>query len=787
MADAALAQSGTIEERKDLGTGDEALYAYWMGQEKIAEKEEGKWVKQARKIVQRYRDERPEATKNNNQFNILWSNVQTLLPTLYARTPKADVQRRFLDEDDTGRLASLLLERCISYSADYFEFDDVMGSVTEDRLLPGRGTARVLYVPHYGDVIKEPGQAPDQASVKDEVEADDVVDSEGDRGEGDEAEAGQEEAEPLREVVYEETRPVYVFWEDYREGPARKWAEVPWIRYKSYLDRDSLIKRFGKKKGGAVNLDFTPKGAPGADKGGAPPDMLKKAVVHEYWDKEKQQVVWLAPGTPDLILDKQDDPLQLQGFYPSPNPALATTTNDKRIPVPDFIEYQDQAKELDNLTARIDTLVKACKVVGFYPGENKQVLQQVFDDGMENKMIPIEDWQFFTDGKPGGGITWVPIEQVAGVLVQLYNARDRVKAVLYEITGIGDIMRGMTSPDETLGAQELKANFSTRRITPQQKAIARFARDMFRLMGGVIATHFSGKTISEITGYPQLKPVPQLPPPPQQPVQQLMLPPPGGMQPQQGQPPGAPMAQPAAPPPPSPEMQAYQQAMQAWQQQAQAVQAVVQENQKKQANFDAAVALIKKDGAHGFRIDIEADSTIAPDEQAEKSSRTQFMREFVPFMQTMVPIAQGKPKIAALAKEFTLFVVRGWRVARPLEESIEEAFDELGNLPPEQPPGAKGKQGKAPAELAAEAHATETEAAVKAKTSSDQVQIAREKNSTALMIQNQKTADARAEIAAEAPFKQAELALESARIENQNDAERLRAASIAQRGAGNLQ
>jgi hypothetical protein len=111
----------------------------------------------------------------------------------------------------------------------------------------------------------------------------------------------------------------------------------------------------------------------------------------------------------------------------------------------------------------------------------------------------------------------------------------------------------------------------------------------------------------------------------------------------------------------------------------------------------------------------------------------------------------------------------------------------LGNLPPEQPPGAKGKQGKTPAELAAEAHATETDAAVKAKTSADQVQIAREKNTTALMIQNQKTADARAQISAEAPFKQAELALESARIENQNDAERLRAAALpsAERGICN--
>src|SRR5882724_5335745 len=150
-------QTGTIEQRKDLGTGDEALYAYWLGQEKVAEREERKWVKQARKIIQRYRDERSEATKDNNRFNILWSNVQTLIPTLYARTPVADVERRFRDEDPTGRLASELLQRCITYSADHFNFDDVMLAVTEDRLLPGRGVARVLYVPHFGDEIKSIG------------------------------------------------------------------------------------------------------------------------------------------------------------------------------------------------------------------------------------------------------------------------------------------------------------------------------------------------------------------------------------------------------------------------------------------------------------------------------------------------------------------------------------------------------------------------------------------------------------------------------------------------------
>jgi hypothetical protein len=806
-------QTGTIETRKDLGSEPDATYAYWMGQEKIAEREERKWIKQARKIVQRYRDERPEADKQTNRFNILWSNVQTLIPTLYARTPKADVERRFRDDDPTARLASTLLERCITFSADQFDFDDMMGAVTEDRLLPGRGTARVLYVPHFGDEIKDAAapkpDAGGNAEFANANSSPSIVDNPGDESddEAGEKKGAKDEAEPLREVTYEEAKPAYVFWEDYREGPARKWQEVPWIRYRSYLTRDDLVNRFGKKKGNAVNLDFTPKGSGSEEKENPPPDMFKKAVVHEYWDKTKSQAIWLAPGTPDLILDKQDDPLKLPGFFPSPNPCLATTTNDKRIPVPDFIEYQDQARELDKLTARIDVLTQALAVKGIYPGENKQVLQQLFDSG-DNQLIPVQDFAAFANsGSLKDMVQWLPIQQVAETLIQLYNARDRVKNILYEITGIGDIMRGMTSPDETLGAQELKANFSTRRITPQQKSIARFARDMFRLIGGVIAEHFSAKTISEVTGYPQLAPVPQLPPQPQMPPQPLQLAPPQALQPQgmpqNGGQPGMPAAAPQ-PAPPSPQMQAYEQQMAQWQQVAQQVQALTQANQQKQQQFDAAVALIKQDGVHGFRIDIEADSTIAPDEQAEKKARTEFMQQFVPFMETVIPIAQGNPAMADMAKEMTLFVVRGYRVARPLEETIEKAFAAIAQMPPN--PKATGQDGKAPAgkqgadpaEIAAKVHETETRAATETQTaavdaaaqtqkSSDAVTIAREKNATLLMIQNQKTQQVADQAAQEAPHREAEIALEGQRVANERDIAMTREQNVASRGARELQ
>ncbi len=292
------------------------------------------------------------------------------------------------------------------------------------------------------------------------------------------------------------------------------------MRYRSYLTRDELTKRFGRAKAQKVTLDYTPEGHIDSndDKAKAPPDLFKKAVVHEYWDRSSRSVIWLAPGTPELILDEKDDPLGLPEFFPNPDPLLATTTTDKRIPVPDYVQYQDQARELDKITARIDRLTRALKVSGVYPGEEKQVLSQLIDEGTENRLIPVHDWQNWSDkGGTTGIIQWVPIQQIAETLIQLYNARDRVKAILYELTGIGDIMRGMTEPDETLGAQELKAVFATRRITPQQKRVAEFARDLLRLMGGIIAGHFSDKTISMITGFPQLAPVPPTPPRPQAP------------------------------------------------------------------------------------------------------------------------------------------------------------------------------------------------------------------------------------------------------------------------------
>src|SRR5690348_12833699 len=119
---------------------------FWCDHIDKYEKEFEKWENRSKKIIKRFRDDR----ENNNtkaQYNILWSNVQTLSPAIYANPPKPSIDRRYQDDDDLGLTAARVLERATAYYVQHDDCDDVLRQCVLDRLLPGRGTAWVRYVP----------------------------------------------------------------------------------------------------------------------------------------------------------------------------------------------------------------------------------------------------------------------------------------------------------------------------------------------------------------------------------------------------------------------------------------------------------------------------------------------------------------------------------------------------------------------------------------------------------------------------------------------------------------
>jgi hypothetical protein len=412
------------------------------------------------------------------KFNILWSNISVLFPALYGRMAKPEVSRRYSDQDPVGRLASTMLERVIEYEVTQFgDFDSSMQGVVQDRLLPGRGTAWVRYEPI---IVNE---QPEQTGMP-ELNPDEGVEI-----------TNTEEVERVDSAH----SPVdYVYWTDFLHSPARTWDEVWWVSRWVYMTPEEGIERFGDVFKN-VPLQDQNDDVDSKNPMTAKATYGKKAKVAEIWNKRTKKVCWVAKGYPQA-LDERDDPLELEEFFPCPKPLLATTTNGSMIPVPDYCEYEDQAQELDNLTQRIYLLVKACKAVGVFNAEFKE-LGRLFTEGVDNKLFPVTAWAAMSEkGGLKGAIDMMDTSAIIKTLQQLYQSREVVKQSIYEISGISDILRGSTNANETLGAQQLKANFGSLRLRATQGDVARFATDLFRIKAQIVCKFYPPELIVEMSG-----------------------------------------------------------------------------------------------------------------------------------------------------------------------------------------------------------------------------------------------------------------------------------------------
>jgi hypothetical protein len=267
------------------------------------------------------------------------------------------------------------------------------------------------------------------------------------------------------------------------------------------MTREALVERFGEDMGRKIPLDSGPDNLDGPNK----QREGTRAKICELWDRETQKVYWIHKGMAQFV-DERDDPLRLEGFYPCPRPLYATTTSDTLVPVPDFLLYQDQANELDILSDRIDGLVKALRMRGVYDA-SQPALQRLLTEGDNNALIPVDKWMAFGEkGGLKGSIDLLPLDTLAQALLQCYTAREQIKAQIYEITGISDIIRGQTAASETATAQQIKGQYAGLRLRSMQEEVALFASELIRLKAQIICQLFQPQTILQYAAAQQMSP-----------------------------------------------------------------------------------------------------------------------------------------------------------------------------------------------------------------------------------------------------------------------------------------
>lgn len=681
-----------------------------------------KLISDAERIMRTYQDkadsidrlyanlERLSKDSRDREFQLFWANVQVLGPSVYSRPPIPVVVPRFKDRKALSRTAAELLERCAIVGIATESIDEVMRLVRDDLVIQARGAVWIRY----------------------------------------EAKKGKD-GKLLQKVCID-----HADRKDFLTDPARKWKEVDWVAKRSWMTKPAMRKRFRKTSGDAYlkAVYAVVKDDPEAEDSGK-----LKAGVWELWSKSADKVVWVAEGC-EVVLDEDKPHLDLEGFFPCPKPAYATVQRRTLIPVPDFVFYKDQLEEINELTARIASLCDSLRVRGFYPagaGDIGDAIEAAVKNSDDRQvLIGISNWQAFGNGAAKDTIVWLPLEQIATTITQCVTLRKQLFDDVYQITGLSDIMRGQTEASETLGAQQLKSEYGSVRIRDRKDEMVRLACDITRIMAEIMAENFKPQTLLDMS--------------------QLEIPTDAMMAGQaariEQQIRGILQQVEKAKTDPQLQQQAAQNPQRAQQVLAQAKQQVDglkgQLDQLKQVpTIEKVMALLREQRIRPFVLDIETDSTIAPDENAQKQRATEFMTAFGGVLEKVLPAIQTAPEGAPMFAEMIKFTASQFRVGRPMEGVIDEFADKMVALA-SQPKQPSAEQQKAAAEAkAAEAKAAQDAEETKVLNAERMARVQREMAEAQATVLREQTKAADAETARKISEQQEFDASEARRVERE--------------------
>lgn len=704
------ARTAKVERQKQEGQPrkPDKLVARYFREIERYKRATNTWYEAADAIVDLYLREGKVKDEGTRTFALLWANVQTIQPAVYSRLPVIQCSRRWKDKDPIGRTAAELQERATNTTLELYGAHTTFKYVRDDRLLAGRGQAWVRH----------------EASFEQYAEEDD---------------AGAPKTDDKGEPVYGERlkgRKVcvdYVHYRDFGHNVAPVWADV-WLVWRCvYKTADEVADLVNEKrwdKEVAAKLSYTHKPPASVTDGSetnSDDRMEDCAKIYELWDRKNNRVSWLGESGAHF-LETGEPPLKFREFFPCPEACYATRTSKKLVPTPDYAYYRDQAKEINDLTAKIANLCDWLRLKAFMPsGPSAEgsaailaMLKSIQDQCMSDASIfvPVESWAAFSEKGAGKLIEWLPIREVAETLRAAIEARNQLIQDVYQLIGVSDIVRGQSDPNETLGAQELKTQTSSRRAKETRDDMARWCKDIGALVAEVIADEYEPEQLAEITGY-RYQPAP--------PIEMAGLGGLPGVAPVQPMPQPAP-AQPGAslpggtlPPVPG---QAAASTMPAPGAEADSADQLVFD--------DRHIELLRSDKLRSFRIDVETDSTAQPDEDAEKQRRVEFVEAVGGILERAVPLVAGAPMLMPVVGEVLKFTARGFRAGRQLEEVIDRTMDQLVAMaanPPPDPEQAKAE---------AQAQVMQQEAALKAEIEQQKLALEQQKAEAKMALEQAK-------------------------------------------------
>ncbi|MCL2389195.1 MAG: hypothetical protein FWC85_02290 [Elusimicrobia bacterium] len=560
-------------------------YAFWINQLNSAHLREKNWLDLAQKYELRYRSERLK--EDFKRYNIFYSNTETLKAALLSQVPQVVIKSRPAKEQakntsqkDFYRLASEIIERAVTYNIADASLENEIDALKYDYLITGRG---VLWCSFDADL--------DTCALA-----------------------------PQNEKIIVQ----HIDFRDFRMSDGKKWKDVWWVARRHILSRYDLVKRFGQRACEvALNYKVETSGAEGS--------FNASAEVWEIWSKYDKKVYFISPGHKD-ILEVKEDPYNLTGFYPTPEPLRSIRSNKDLTPIPEFSIYEREASDLSECAHRISRLVNSIKARALYPARFKNQIDTL-NSSQDSEFVAVDVGNEISEL---GGISKVfmyePIEDKQRVAIGLYEQQRNLVQNIYEITGISDIMRNASPVRETATATSARGKFGSLRLEVRQNQINFYIKEIYKIITELVCELYTAKTLADITSV-------KLPTQAEKANYKLS----GG----------------AANPLLAPE------------------QAESLENFFSKPAWEDIKRYVEDNRLRSFLLDIETSYTIFENDIETRRARMELFTTFSGAVSEAIGVVSNMPELAQVYVKLISFMIDGFKVSRNIKSSIEEAFSEV--------------------------------------------------------------------------------------------------------------
>jgi len=600
--------------------------SFWIAEIEAAKERMASWYEAAEEAQERYDACEDDGDLPFGALNLHWANVETQKAAIGEDFGKPSVRRVNQPEDDGGlsRHVALIWERAIDAAVRDTNDNHDIALSANDIFLPGRG------------------------QLWQEIEK-----TEGKNG-------------------WVTAPIVHLAYKDYLQGHADRWGSVPWVARRHMFTRDELVSECKLSREEAdkvplnITLPFKDKKSYGEDTKGK--EQFKRAEIWEVWSKYPTKArIFVAMDYRDKVLRHDKDPFKLKHFFPCPRPFVANGT-ECTVPLTDYSRIENQHAELDAISGRIFVLTAALQRKGWYDKNLKELADLA--EAPENTLIGVENWAALqATGGTNKALEWQDLTPTSVVLVELHKQRDSLINLIYQLSGISDLARGHTDPDETATAQNLKQSFGSSRFRRREKEARRFAAEAYQIKGEIIAELFPREQLQEMSGIklPLQKEIDDAKAQLQQIMQIQQQAKAAGMQ----------------IPPPNQEQVQY-----------------LMKLAQTRFSWEKVSEVLQSDYRRCYSVEIETDQTDFMDVEADKIARTQFFQQVMTAIQQVGPMIAGNPKTGEIMKQLVMFVISAFKAGRGMEESVERVFDEAIQMAQQQQDQQQQADPKAQADMA---------------------------------------------------------------------------------------